>query len=131
MSIRDYPGLKSGCSSILPGDLKRHPKDVPQVCKPIPPLVTLLLPAGGVAEFRFHPSRRWRFDYAWPQHKIALEVEGGAYTKGRHTRGKGFVNDMDKYNQALQLGWKVIRVTPQQLDSGEAGSLVQAAIEST
>jgi hypothetical protein len=87
------------------------------------------LPAGAVAEFRFHPTRRWRFDWAWPSQKVALEIEGGAWTRGRHTRGKGFVRDMEKYNQAVLLGWRVLRVTPKQVTSGEAGRLVRAAIQ--
>ena len=68
-----------------------------------------------VSEHRFHPVRKWRFDYAWPELKIALEVEGGAWTGGRHTTGKGFVADMEKYNTAAALGWRVIRTTPQGL----------------
>lgn len=63
-------------------------------------------------EFRFHPQRRWRFDYAWPTERLAVEIEGGAYTRGRHTRGAGFVNDMEKYNMATVLGWHILRYTP-------------------
>ena len=68
-----------------------------------------------VPEYKFHPTRKWRFDFAIPEYKIAIEVEGGAYTNGRHTRGKGFVNDMEKYNEVVCLGWALIRVTPDQL----------------
>ena len=53
-----------------------------------------------VKEYKFHPTRRWRFDYAIPEHKIALEVEGGVWTGGRHTSPKGFLNDIEKYNTA-------------------------------
>ncbi len=66
-------------------------------------------------EHHFHPERMWRFDYAWPEHRIALEVEGGVWTQGRHTRGSGFVKDMEKYNAAAVLGWRVLRVTPEKL----------------
>ena len=69
-------------------------------------------------EFRFHPVRRWRFDYAWPASLIAVEVEGGAWTRGRHTRGKGFIADLEKYNEAQVLGWVVLRYTPDQLAKG-------------
>ena len=62
-------------------------------------------------EFIFHPTRKWRFDWAWPVQKIALEIEGGVYSQGRHVRGKGYENDVRKYNQALLLGWKVLRAT--------------------
>ena len=64
-----------------------------------------------VAEHRFC-ERLWRFDYAWPDHKLALEVEGGVWTGGRHTRGKGYVNDLEKYSEASIRGWILIRVTP-------------------
>ena len=74
----------------------------------------------GVAEYRFHAERRWRFDYAWPSHKIAIEQEGGVFVQGRHSRGAGMVKDMEKYNNAALLGWRVFRFTPQQIKSGEA-----------
>lgn len=68
-----------------------------------------------VPEFRFDDTRRWRFDYAIPEHRIAVEVEGGIWTNGRHTRGKGYMNDMEKYNRATVLGWRLIRVAPDRL----------------
>ena len=70
-----------------------------------------------VTEHKFHPTRRWRFDYAWPDQKIALEQEGGVWRGGRHTSGAGFVKDMEKYNTATLLGWRIIRGTPQQVRS--------------
>lgn len=84
-----------------------------------------------VREYRFAPPRRWRFDYAWPDLwvPIALEVEGGAWSRGRHTRGPGYINDMEKYNHAALLGWRVIRVTPKQLEDGTALDYLQRAIE--
>lgn len=68
-----------------------------------------------VREFRFHTIRRWRFDYAVPEHRIALEVEGGVWTGGRHTSPKGFLSDMEKYNAAALMGWVVVRTTPDKL----------------
>ena len=68
-------------------------------------------------EWKFDANRRWRFDYAWPERMIALEVEGGVWTGGRHTRGAGFVKDMEKYNRAAVLGWRLLRVTPDKLVS--------------
>lgn len=67
-------------------------------------------------EYRFHPKRRWRFDMAILEHRIAIEIEGGSWIQGRHTRGKGYQGDLEKYNQAQLLGWKVFRYTPQQLN---------------
>ena len=68
-----------------------------------------------VKEYKFHPKRRWRFDYAIPEHKIALEVEGGVWTGGRHIRAQGFLGDMEKYNTATLMGWRVFRTTPDDL----------------
>ena len=67
--------------------------------------------AGWVPEFRFHESRKWRFDYAHQTLKIALEIEGGVWSGGRHTRGSGFLGDIEKYNAATAAGWAVFRCT--------------------
>lgn len=75
-----------------------------------------------VRELRFHNVRKWRFDYALPEYRIALEVEGGVWTGGRHTSPKGFLNDIEKYNTAAMMGWRVVRTTPDDL-------LKQATIE--
>lgn len=64
-----------------------------------------------VGEFKFHPDRRWRFDYAWPDKKIALEIHGATYKGGRHVTGKGFASDREKMNEAQLLGWIVIEAT--------------------
>lgn len=69
-------------------------------------------------EFRFHETRRWRFDFAWPERYVALEVEGGIWNRGRHTSPKGFIADCEKYNSALVLGWKVLRVTLPDIKEG-------------
>lgn len=83
------------------------------------------------AEFKFHPLRKWRFDFAWPQHhrKLAVEIEGGVWTGGRHTRGAGFIRDMAKYNEAARLGWLVFRFTPEQLRRGEAQAFMKEVFE--
>lgn len=70
--------------------------------------------SGWVTEHKFHNKRRWRFDFAHPIHMIAVEIEGGVWIKGRHTRGSGFVKDMEKYNSAEVSGWTVLRFTPDQ-----------------
>ena len=70
-------------------------------------------------EYRFHPKRRWRFDYAWPDKKIAVEVEGGTWIYGRHNHPSGFLKDIEKYNSAVILGWRILRYTPQQIAQGE------------
>ena len=68
-----------------------------------------------VAEFRFHPVRRWRFDLAVPSAKVAVEIDGGVWTGGRHSGGKGQIKDMEKMNAAAIAGWRVLHFTPQQL----------------
>ena len=71
-------------------------------------------------EYRFHPERRWRFDFAWPKIKLAAEIEGGTWKNGRHNRHKGFEGDCEKYNEAAILGWTVLRFTTQQVKRGYA-----------
>lgn len=85
---------------------------------PIYPLVGLCRAAGlpePVPEYRFHPHRKWRADYAWPLHRVIVEIDGGAWSGGRHTRGAGFIADLEKLNAAALLGYAVLRYTPQQL----------------
>jgi very-short-patch-repair endonuclease len=71
-------------------------------------------------EYRFHPTRKWRFDFAFPDRMVAVEIEGGVWTGGRHTRGSGFVADIEKYNAAAALGWFVFRFHGDAVKKGEA-----------
>jgi hypothetical protein len=64
-------------------------------------------------------KREWRFDVAAPVQRIAIEIEGGVWTRGRHTRGKGYIEDMEKYNRAVVLGWRLLRYTPDQFKRGD------------
>ena len=73
-----------------------------------------------VREHRFAKPRRWRFDFAWPERMIALEVDGGTWVNGRHSRGSGVAADCEKASRAAILGWRVLRVTGDQVKSGEA-----------
>jgi hypothetical protein len=73
-----------------------------------------------VREHKFHPTRKWRFDAAIPSRKIAVELEGGIWTNGRHTRGAGVIGDMNKYNEAARLGWFVFRFDGGAVKRGEA-----------
>jgi hypothetical protein len=121
-------------------------------------LLTQILDLGlpkPIQEVRFHDKRRWRFDFAWPGRKVALEVEGGIYGQvvschkcgtqvlektssgamikirrgGRHNTGKGFENDCFKYAEALILGWKVLRVTSSQIQDGSAIAWVETLLD--
>mgnify|MGYP003773577891 CR=1 FL=1 len=68
------------------------------------------------SEYAFYPGRNWRFDFAIPAHKVAIEVEGAVWNdNGRHTRLDGYMRDLEKYNAAAACRWKLIRVTPTEL----------------
>ena len=62
----------------------------------------------------------WRFDFADVDRKIAIECEGGTWSKGAHTRGGGYESDCDKYNHAQRLGWVVYRFTGGMIRDGRA-----------
>lgn len=79
-------------------------------------------------EVVFAPGRRWRFDLAWPDRRLAVEVDGGTWVGGRHTSGAGFEADCEKLNEALCLGWAVLRVTPRHVDDGRALAWVTRAL---
>ena len=79
-------------------------------------------------EFRFHPVRRWRFDFCWIRKMVAVEIDGGSWISGRHTRGGGFEKDCEKYTQAAILGWSVLRVTPKMVQNGSAIEFIKEAL---
>lgn len=73
-------------------------------------------------EYKFHPKRKWRADFLITDTKILVEVEGGIWMVGggRHTRGKGYIGDMEKYNEAAMIGFTVLRFSTEQVKSGLA-----------
>ncbi|MDV2441685.1 hypothetical protein QR665_19840 [Acinetobacter gerneri] len=73
-----------------------------------------------VKEFQFNSGRKWRADFHLIGTKILIEVEGGIWSNGRHTRGKGYIADMEKYNSATALGYSVYRYSTEQVKSGLA-----------
>lgn len=76
-----------------------------------------------VREYRFHPTRKFRFDFCWPIWKVAAEIEGGVWIQGAHNRSKRFISDSTKYNLAASLGWKVLRFTEWHLNKDAAGTI--------
>lgn len=85
-----------------------------------------------LAEYPFASSigRRWRFDLAWPDLLVAVEIDGGIWIRGRHSRGKGQLGDMEKLNAAAAMGWRVLRFTPDQVRNGTALNEIQNVVSS-
>jgi len=75
------------------------------------------------------PGRRYAFDFCWPEQSLAVEVEGGTWTQGRHTRGKGYEEDCRKYNLASIEGWKVLRFTSDMVRRGEAIKILRLMLK--
>lgn len=82
-------------------------------------------------EVQFHPSRRWRFDFCWPEAKVAVELQGATWARGRHTRGAGYRNDCEKLDEAQALGWRVFWLTRGMLEDDPATAIgwIKEAIE--
>lgn len=83
---------------------------------------------------RFHPVRKWEFDFCYPEHKIAFEVEGGIWISGRHNRASGFIKDIEKYNAAGLLGWRVFKLHGEMIVKGnrqfdEGWKLIQEVLK--
>ena len=94
------------------------------------PLASIFEAAGvgaPVREHRFHQERKWRWDFAWPGEKIALEIHGGIWQSGRHSRGKGQLADWEKMNMGQLMGWIVLQAGTAQLANGAVVALVQSA----
>jgi hypothetical protein len=86
------------------------------------------LPAGE-PQYRFASPRRWRFDRAWPERKISLELEGGVYRKGGgwHQSIQRYTADAEKYSTAAVMGWVVVRCTGAQVRDGTMVRLLKQA----
>lgn len=80
-------------------------------------------------EFRFHSTRRWRADFHIVGRQLLIEVEGGVWSEGRHTRGKGYMGDMEKYNEATALGYQLLRFSTEQVKSGFAVKKIEQVLE--
>ena len=98
--------------SDLEKQFAKHLSEYPNIPEPI-------------QEHKFHAVRRWRFDFAWPELGFAVEIEGGTWSGGRHTRGSGFAKDCEKYNTAVYDGWHVMRFTGGQVKNKTAVKMVR------
>lgn len=89
-----------------------------------------------VREHRFHPTRKFQFDFSWPELMVAVEIEGGTWLRTRtglsagHAHPKRFEEDCEKYAEALILGWRLLRVTGKQVRYGDALLLLERLFES-
>lgn len=75
-------------------------------------------------EFRFHPGRRWRADFAHLPSRTLVEIEGGIWLRGRHTRPQGFLADIEKYFEAAMAGWRVLRITERELTTATVKRII-------
>ena len=76
-------------------------------------------------ECRLLAPRRFRFDFCWPEHRVAVEIQGGVYSNGQHVRGKGYERDMEKHNLATLAGWTVLYFTGNQIKKDPGGVVAQ------
>jgi hypothetical protein len=84
-------------------------------------------------DFKFHPKRKWRLDFAWPHLPfvgartkwIAVEIQGGIYRQGHHSRGRGQEDDYEKWAEAVKMGWIVLAFGPKQIKSGYALGVIE------
>ena len=86
-------------------------------------------------EYKFHPVRKWQLDLAWPEYMLAVEVQGGIWMQttktGRpkgHAHPKRFLEDIEKQNEAVLAGWRLLQVTPEMIDDAQALELVSRAL---
>jgi len=81
-----------------------------------------------VLEHKFHPERKWRFDFAWLGQKVALEVQGGIFIHGGHTRGASLRKEHEKLNNAAALGWKILFIEPKFLCTEATMDLIRETL---
>jgi len=79
-------------------------------------------------EYYFHKPRMWRFDFAWPERMVAVEIEGGTWVNGGHTRGAAYTKNCEKYNQAALDGWTLLRFTTDMMRNNPAGMIEQVKL---
>ncbi len=80
-------------------------------------------------EHQFHPVRKWRLDVAWPEpYKVALEVQGGIFVQGRHSRGAAMLNEWVKLNALAVMGWRVLFCQPKDLCMSETVEIIRQAL---
>ena len=150
MDVWDHE-MKVPCDCLSPGnaDVGQRGKEGPRkaageaaascrldgetrVIEPVSAVVLTSLAHGlpaPIAEYPFCSGRRWRFDFAWPDQKVALEVQGGNWKRGRHTRAAALLKEYEKLNAAACLGWRILYAAPADVESGAVYALIRQALE--
>lgn len=79
------------------------------------------------SEYRFC-DRKWKFDFAYPDKMVAIEIEGGVWVAGRHNSAAGFIKDCEKYNTATSLGWRVLRFPSTEIFKAHTIDLIYSSL---
>lgn len=82
-----------------------------------------------IREYQAIKGRKFRFDFAWLEHRLLVEVNGGTYTKGAHSTGQGIARDYEKIRLGQDCGWKVYPFDGKAIKSGEAVEIIRQALE--
>ena len=77
-------------------------------------------------EYRFHNKRRWRFDFYIPSKNLLVECQGGVWINGGHNRGKGYTDNVEKMNEAVLMGYKVMWFTGDHVAAGTAIDMIRS-----
>jgi very-short-patch-repair endonuclease len=80
-------------------------------------------------EYKFHKTRKWRCDFFLPAFKTAIEIQGGLFVGGRHSRGAGYVKDMEKFRELAKAGHRLLMFTPQEVNKGFAKEFLKGYVE--
>ena len=89
---------------------------------------TVKLPAP-VFEYKFHATRKWRIDIAWPDNRLAVEVQGGIFVQGRHSRGAAMLKEWEKLNTLAGMGWRVLFCQPQDVCTDGVVGFIKLAMQ--
>lgn len=82
----------------------------------------------GEGQYRFVPGRLYRLDRAWSDERVGVEIQGGLWVNGAHSRGSGVERDCVKLSIAAALGWRVLPISKAMIESGQAVELIAQAL---
>lgn len=73
-----------------------------------------------VLQHKFHPTRKWRWDFCFPDNMLAVEIQGGSFIGGGHNRGVQQAKDYEKHREAVKLGWRVLPFNTRDMSDADA-----------